>query len=263
MTNNIQYEVPEVWSQEEDLGGTWGAINQPTAGERYKKNLPCGNNPIQLYSLATPNGVKVGILLEELIALGCEKAKYDAHIIDISKGEQFSSGFVTINPNSKIPALVDKTTNPETAIFESGAILLYLAEKFENFIPKDHKKRTDCLSWLFWQVGSAPYLGGGFGHFYKYAPVKIKYCIDRFTMETKRQLDLLDKHLKNNRYICGDEYSIADMAIFPWYGGVILNKVYEAAKFLDADKYQSLIRWATEISERPAVQKGMLVAKKG
>lgn len=257
----IEYKVPEIWKYEDDLGGKWGSINQPTAGARYDHSLPSGNSPMQLYSLATPNGIKVSIMLEELIALGCDDAKYDAHIIDIGKGEQFSSGFVGINPNSKIPALVDKTTSPETSIFESGAILLYLADKFKQFIPETNAGRTSCLSWLFWQVGSAPYLGGGFGHFYTYAPIKIKYCIDRFTMETKRQLDLLDKHLQNNRFICGDKYTIADMAIFPWYGGVILNKVYSAAKFLNADSYVNLLRWANEIYQREAVQKGMLVAK--
>ncbi len=262
MTTEKDYVVPEVWQQKEDLGGTWGSINQPTAGARYQQKLPVGSNPLQLYSLATPNGVKVGIMLEELLALGCQGAKYDAHLIDIGKGDQFSSGFVEINPNSKIPALVDQSLTPHISIFESGAILLYLAEKFGALLPEDITNRTKCLSWLFWQVGSAPYLGGGFGHFYKYAPMPIEYCIDRFTMEAKRQLDVLNQHLKNNQYICGNQYTIADIAIFPWYGGVVLNKVYEAAKFLDVKSYPSLIRWANEVAQREAVQKGMLVTQK-
>ncbi|MCW5589508.1 MAG: glutathione-dependent disulfide-bond oxidoreductase [Legionellales bacterium] len=261
MTQNTDYILPKIWQAENDLGGTWGAINRPTAGARFDAVLPRGNNPLQLYSLATPNGVKVGIMLEELIAAGHENARYDAYVIDISKGEQFSSDFVAINPNSKIPALIDTSVNPEITIFESGAILLYLAEKFNAFIPHDLQQRTRCLCWLFWQVGSAPYLGGGFGHFYKYAPTKIQYCIDRFTMETKRQLDVLDKQLAHNQYICGDTYTIADIAIFPWYGGIVLNDVYNAAEFLQAKSYKNLNRWAADISARKAVQAGKLVAK--
>lgn len=262
MTKQAEYQLPKVWKPCEDLGGTWGSINQPTAGARYEKALPKGINPMQLYSLATPNGIKVNIMLEELLALGFEGAKYDAHIINIREGEQFSSGFVEINPNSKIPALVDYTDkNNPVKVFESGSILLYLAEKFNAFIPQALQQKTTCLSWLFWQMGSAPYLGGGFGHFYKYAPEKIEYCIDRFTMEVKRQLDVLDQQLAKNTYIAGDEYTICDMAIFPWYGGVILDQVYGAAEFLDAESYTHLMKWAYKIAKRPAVEKARLVTK--
>ncbi len=252
----MTYQPEKVWQPKQELGGKWGAINQPTAGARYQQDLARGDKPLQLYSLATPNGIKVTIMLEELIALGHQQAAYDFHTISISQGEQFSSGFVNINPNSKIPALVDTTTTPNTKVFESGSILLYLAEKFDALIPNQPQERTQCLSWLFWQMGSAPYLGGGFGHFYVYAPEKIAYCIDRFTMEVKRQLDVLDQHLANQLFICGDDYTIADIAIFPWYGGVILNRVYHAAEFLDAGRYKNLMRWATQVNQRPAVQKG-------
>jgi len=218
-----------------------------------------GKHPLQLHSLATPNGQKVTILLEELLEIGVTGAEYDAYPINIGEGEQFGSGFVDINPNSKIPALMDHSTEQPTRLFESGAILLYLAEKFEQFLPAEKVDRPACLSWLFWQMGSAPYLGGGFGHFYKYAPFPIEYCIDRFTMETKRQLDVLDKHLENNQYMVGDEYTIADIAIWPWYGQVVLNIVYEAAEFLDAGSYVHLNRWANTIAQRPAVKRGVMV----
>ena len=255
--------LPDVWAPAENLGGTWGSINQPTAGARFTRDLPQGKQPLQLYSLATPNGIKVGIMLEELLALGCQGAAYDAHIIDIGASDQFSSGFVAINPNSKIPALLDTSVQPHINIFESGAILLYLAEKFDAFLPHELTQRTACLSWLFWQMGSAPYVGGGFGHFYNYAPEKIPYCIDRFTMETKRQLDLLDKHLANHTYICGDDYTIADIAIFPWYGGLVLDRLYTgAATFLNVEQYNNLQRWAQLVDQRPAVATGRLVTKK-
>lgn len=260
MTQESNYVPPKVWAPKNDLGGKWGSINQPTAGARYDEALPRGKNPLQLYSLATPNGIKVGIMLEELLAIG-KAAQYDAHIISISKGEQFSSGFVEVNPNSKIPALLDTSLNPELAVFESGSILLYLAEKFDAFLSKETHQRTTCLSWLFWQMGSGPYLGGGFGHFYQYAPEKIEYCIDRFSMEAKRQFDVLDKQLAKHQFIAGDEYTIADMAIFPWYGGVALDKVYQAAEFLGVDQYKHLMRWTKEINSREAVKKGMLVCK--
>ncbi|MCW9034555.1 MAG: glutathione-dependent disulfide-bond oxidoreductase, partial [Rhodospirillales bacterium] len=216
-------------------------------------------HPLQLYSLATPNGVKVTVMLEELLALGHMGAEYDAWLINISEGQQFGSGFVEANPNSKIPALIDHSTATPTRVFESGSILLYLAEKFGALLPSDPTKRTECLSWLFWQMGSAPYLGGGFGHFYSYAPFKIEYCIDRFSMEVKRQLDVLDRHLADNRYMCGDEYTIADIAIWPWYGALVLNKVYEAAEFLDTASYKHMNRWTNEIDARKAVQRGRMV----
>lgn len=253
------YTPPKVWKWEKDSGGKFAKINRPISGPTHAKDLPVGKHPLQLYSLATPNGVKVTILLEELLAKGIEEAEYDAYLIDISEGDQFSSGFVQVNPNSKIPAMLDNSTNPPTRIFESGAILLYLAEKFNAFLPNNPEQRAELLSWLFWQVGSAPYVGGGFGHFFKYAPIKIEYCIDRFTMETKRQLDVLDKRLANNKYICGDEYTIADMAIWPWYGCLLLNEVYEAAKFLQADTYKHVMRWAKEIASRDAVKRGRMV----
>ena len=253
------YTPPAVWTWDAESGGTWASINRPIAGPTHDKVLPVGKHPLQLYSLATPNGVKVTIMLEELLASGIGEAEYDAHLIKISDGDQFGSGFVDINPNSKIPALMDHSTGTPTRVFESGSILLYLAEKFGTFIPGDHAGRTECLSWLFWQMGSAPYLGGGFGHFYTYAPIKIEYCIDRFTMETKRQLDVLDRHLQHNQYLCGDQYTIADIAIWPWYGALVLNRVYEAAEFLDAASYQHLNRWANLIDERPAVKRGRMV----
>lgn len=259
MSNTSDYTPPKVWQWDKESGGKFAKINRPVSGPTHAKDLPVGKHPLQLYSLATPNGVKITIMLEELLAKGITEAEYDAHLIDISEGDQFSSGFVQVNPNSKIPAMVDHSTNPPTRIFESGAILLYLAEKFDAFLPSKPEQRAELLSWLFWQVGSAPYLGGGFGHFYKYAPIKIEYCIDRFTMEVKRQLNVLDKRLANNAYICGDEYTIADMAIWPWYGSLVLNEVYEAAEFLQADTYKHVMRWAKEIAKRDAVKRGRMV----
>lgn len=259
MTDVSDYTPPKVWTWDAANGGEWASINRPISGATKEVELPVGKHPLQLYSLATPNGVKVTILLEELLAIGKADAEYDAHLIRIGDGDQFGSDFVAINPNSKIPALMDHSTNPPTPVFESASILMYLAEKFDVFIPKDPALRTQCFNWLFWQMGSAPYLGGGFGHFYVYAPFKIEYCIDRFTMETKRQLDVLDKHLANNTYMCGDEYTIADMAIWPWYGAVVLNQVYEATEFLDAASYKHLNRWANSINERDAVKRGRMV----
>lgn len=259
MSNNSEYTPPAVWTWDAESGGTWASINRPIAGPTKDVELPVGKHPLQLYSMGTPNGVKVTVLLEELLAMGISDAEYDAHLIRIGEGDQFGSGFVDINPNSKIPALMDRSTDSPTRVFESGSILLYLAEKFGAFIPEDHAGRTQCMNWLFWQMGSAPYLGGGFGHFYVYAPVKIEYCIDRFTMETKRQLDVLDRHLANNTYMCGDQYTIADIAIWPWYGWVVLNKVYSAAEFLDTASYKHVLRWANKIDEREAVQRGQMV----
>ena len=259
MSDVSTYTPPAVWKWDAESGGTWASINRPIAGSTHEKVLPVGKHPLQLYSLATPNGVKVTIMLEELLAKGIEGAEYDAYLIKIGDGDQFGSGFVDINPNSKIPALMDHSTEAPTRVFESGSILLYLAEKFGALIPTDHAGRTQCLNWLFWQMGSAPYLGGGFGHFYVYAPIKIEYCIDRFTMETKRQLDVLDKHLANNEYMCSDEYTIADIAIWPWYGALVLNTVYEAAEFLEADTYTHVTRWAKQIEQREAVQRGRMV----
>lgn len=255
------YAPPKVWRFDTENGGQFANINRPTAGARFEKALPKGKHPFQLHSLATPNGVKVTIMFEELLEAGYEAAEYDAFLVDISQGEQFSSGFVEINPNSKIPALIDTTTQPPTRLFESGSILLYLAEKFKAFIPDAAAQRTECLNWLFWQMGSAPFLGGGFGHFYKYAPERYQYPIDRYTMEVKRQLDVLDKHLANNKYMAGQQYTIADMAIWPWYGAVVKNIVYEAAEFLQADQYTNVIRWAEEIALRPAVKRGLMVNK--
>lgn len=254
-----EYSPPTVWTNDEDSGGAWASINRPVSGATHDKALPVGTHPLQLYSLATPNGQKVTIMLEELLALGVTEAEYDAHVINIGEGEQFSSGFVGINPNSKIPALVDHSGNTPIEVFESGAILLYLADKFGHLLPKDIAKRTTVLNWLFWLQGSAPYLGGGFGHFYAYAPAKFEYPINRFTMEVKRQLDLLDKQLAANKFIAGDEYSIADIAIWSWYGNLVLGKVYDAAEFLDAASYKHLLRWAQDIAERPAVQRGRIV----
>lgn len=259
MNDSMSYEPPKVWEWKTESGGTFANINRPIAGPTHDKELPIGKHPLQLYSLATPNGVKITVLLEELLALGFSGAEYDAHLIRIHEGEQFGSGFVDINPNSKIPALMDHSTPTPTRIFESGAILLYLAEKFGAFLPSDPAHRAECLSWLFWQMGSAPYLGGGFGHFYAYAPFKIEYAIDRFAMEVKRQLDVLDRHLANARYMCGDEYTIADIAIWPWYGALVDNKVYSAAEFLDTQSYVHVNRWAAEISARAPVQRGRMV----
>ncbi|MDX1587447.1 MAG: glutathione-dependent disulfide-bond oxidoreductase [Oleiphilaceae bacterium] len=258
MSDNT-YTPPKVWKWESASGGAFANINRPIAGPTHDKELPVGKHPLQLYSLATPNGVKVTILLEELLALGFKGAEYDAHLVKITEGEQFSSGFVSVNPNSKIPAMVDQSQNPPVRIFESGSILLYLAEKFGAFIHKDIAGRAECLSWLFWQMGSGPILGGGFGHFYAYAPEKYEYPINRFTMEVKRQLDVLDRRLAESRYIAGDEYSIADMAIWPWYGALVKNKVYDAAEFLEAHTYKNVHRWTDEIAERPAVQRGRMV----
>ncbi len=247
-----QYIPPKVWKWEQESGGKFASINRPISGATHEAELPKGENPLQLYSLRTPNGVKVSLMLEELKALGVKEAAYDEHRIDIMKGDQFGSGFVEINPNSKIPALVDYSTTPPTRVFESGAILLYLAEKFGHFLPSGHAERTEVLSWLFWQMASAPILGGGFGHFYAYAPEKYEYPINRYTMEVKRQLDVLDKQLARYPYVAGEEYTIADMAIWPWYGAVVLNKAYEAAEFLEAHTYTHVMRWAKEIEARPA-----------
>ncbi|MFK8017077.1 MAG: glutathione-dependent disulfide-bond oxidoreductase [Gammaproteobacteria bacterium] len=259
MTDQPTYEPPKIWTWDAESGGKWASINRPVAGPTHDRELPIGRHPLQLYSLATPNGVKVTVALEEFLALGIEGAEYDAYLIDISEGDQFGSGFVEINPNSKIPALLDTTTSPGTRVFESGAILLYLAEKFGALLPTDPAARTETLSWLFWQMGSAPYLGGGFGHFYTYAPFKIEYCIDRFAMEVKRQLDVLDRRLADNEYLGGSEYSIADIAVWPWYGGLVSNVIYEAAEFLSTHEYTHVNRWAKAIGERPAVQRGRRV----
>ena len=255
------YTPPKVWTWETESGGQFAKINRPIAGPTHEKNLPVGEHPHQLYSLATPNGIKVTIMFEELLALGYEDAEYDAWLIKIIEGEQFSSGFVSVNPNSKIPALLDVSTEPSTRVFESGAILLYLAEKFGEFLPHDAAQRAECMSWLFWQMGSAPYLGGGFGHFYSYAPEKFKYPIDRFTMEAKRQLDVLDRNLADRRFLIGDAYNIADIATYAWYGNLVLHNQYQAAEFLDVNGYQNVIRWATDIDKRPAVQRGRRVNK--
>jgi GST-like protein len=259
MTNTPTYTPPKVWTWDAENGGEFAKINRPIAGPTHDKELPVGKHPLQLHSLATPNGVKVTIMLEELLALGISEAEYDAYLINIGEGDQFSSGFVDINPNSKIPALMDNSTTPPTRVFESGSILMYLAEKFGAFIPKDPAKRAECMNWLFWQMGSAPYLGGGFGHFYAYAPEKYEYPINRFAMEVKRQLDVLDRHLADNEYMCGDEYTIADIAIFPWYGAVVLGLVYDAAEFLDVKSYKNLLRWTNQIAEREAVKRGKIV----
>ncbi|MEM6424161.1 MAG: glutathione-dependent disulfide-bond oxidoreductase [Cyanobacteria bacterium P01_D01_bin.128] len=253
------YTPPKVWKWNTESGGTWAKINRPIAGPTHDKALPSGQHPLQLYSLATPNGQKVTILLEELLAQGISEAEYDAYSIRINEGDQFGSGFVAVNPNSKIPALVDRSTTPPIRVFESGSILLYLAEKFGAFLPTEPAQRTECLNWLFWQMGSAPYVGGGFGHFYSYAPVKIEYCIDRFTMETKRQLDVLNRHLAAHQFMVGDAYTIADIAIWPWYGSLIINNAYDAAEFLDAQTYTHVVRWAEAIAARPAVKRGRMV----
>ena len=253
------YTPPKVWTWDQDNGGRFSNINRPTAGAREEKELPVGKHPFQLYSLATPNGVKVTTMFEELLAAGHTDAEYDAWIINIQEGAQFTSGFVDANPNSKIPALLDHTTDPATRVFESGSILLYLAEKFGAFLPTDHKARTEAMNWLFWQMGSAPYLGGGFGHFYAYAPEKWQYPIDRFSMETKRQLDVLDQHLAKNEYFAGNEYSIADMAIWPWYGVLVKGLLYEAGEFLDVASYTNVVRWSEQLFERPAVKRGRMV----
>ena len=259
MTEVTSYVPPKVWTWESESGGRFAKINRPISGSTHDKDLPIGNHPLQLYSLATPNGVKITVMLEELLAKGIAGAEYDAYPIKIGDGDQFGSGFVEINPNSKIPALMDHGTNPPTRVFESGAILLYLAEKFNAFLPAQSDKRAECLSWVFWQMGSAPYLGGGFGHFYAYAPERWEYPINRFAMEVKRQLDVLDHRLAENQYMCGDEYTIADIAIWPWYGALVLNRVYDAAEFLEAASYEHVMRWAKEIDLRKAVSRGRMV----
>ena len=254
------YVPPKVWTWNKGNGGQFANINRPIAGPTHEKELPVGRHPLQLYSLATPNGQKVTILLEELLATGHRGAQYDAWLIRINEGDQFGSGFVSVNPNSKIPALLDRSGPKPIRVFESGAILLYLAEKFAAFVPsKESPERAECLSWLFWQMGSGPYLGGGFGHFYAYAPAKMQYPIDRFAMETKRQLDVLDRHLADNEYFAGDEYSIADMAIWPWYGALVKGLVYNAAEFLSGHEYKHVNRWTDQLAKRPAVQRGRMV----
>lgn len=253
------YTPPKVWTWDKENGGQFASINRPIAGATHDKDLSVGKHPLQLYSLATPNGVKVTVMLEELLALGHGGAEYDAWLIKISDGDQFGSGFVEVNPNSKIPAMMDHSVTPPQRIFESGAILLYLAEKFGALIPKDPAGRTECLSWLFWQMGSAPYLGGGFGHFYAYAPTKMEYPINRFTMETKRQLDVLDRHLADKDWMAGGDYSIADIAIYAWYGSLVLGRAYNAAEFLDVGTYKNVLKWAQTIDTRPAVIRGRMV----
>ncbi len=259
MSDSTEYVPPKVWTWENQGGGKFTNINRPIAGATHEKELPVGKHPLQLYSLGTPNGVKVTVLLEELLALGHEGAEYDAFLINIGDGDQFSSGFVEVNPNSKIPALLDVSTDPHTRVFESGAIMVYLAEKFGELLPEEPSARAECMSWLFWQMGSAPYLGGGFGHFYAYAPEKFEYAINRFTMEVKRQLDVLDQNLSSRKYLCGDTYNISDIAVHSWYGSLVLRNVYEAAEFLDVASYKNVNRWANEIVERPAYKRGSRV----
>ena len=260
MNGTTAYTPPTVWSWNKESGGRFANINRPIAGATHEKDLPVGKHPLQLYSLATPNGVKVTVMLEELLALGHAGAEYDAWLIRINDGDQFGSGFVAVNPNSKIPALMDRSGDKPIRVFESGAILQYLAEKFGSaFLPTERAARAECLSWLFWQMGSAPYLGGGFGHFYAYAPTKIEYAIDRFAMETKRQLDVLDRRLAESRYLAGDEYTIADMAVWPWYGTLAKGQLYESGEFLQVSEYRNVLRWTDEIAQRPAVQRGRMV----
>ena len=259
--SDSKYVPPKVWSWDSESGGRFANINRPTAGATHEKELPIGKHPLQLYSLGTPNGIKVTILLEELLALGYEGAEYDAFLINIGDGSQFSSGFVDINPNSKIPCLLDESRDQPVRIFESGSILLYLADKFDIFIPKKFEDRTECLNWLFWQMASAPYLGGGFGHFYAYAPEKYEYPINRFAMEVKRQLDVLDKLLTDKNFICCEEYTIADIAIWPWYGALVLGRLYDSEEFLDVKKYENVLKWARKINERKAVKRGIMVNK--
>ena len=258
MTNPTDYTPPRVWTWQKPSGGTFASINRPIAGATHERALPVGRHPLQLYSLATPNGVKVTVMLEELLARGHKGAEYDAWLINIREGAQFSSGFVEVNPNSKIPALMDRSGPEPVRVFESGAILLYLAEKFGEFVPTG-AGRAECLSWLFWQMGSAPYLGGGFGHFYAYAPAKFEYPIDRFAMEVKRQMDVLDRRLAECRYLAGDDYTVADIAVWPWYGALAKGLLYEAGEFLSVHEYKNVIRWADEIGQRPAVKRGRMV----
>ena len=261
MSDPSGYTPPRVWKWNKESGGRFASINRPIAGPTHEKELQVGEHPLQVYSLGTPNGVKVTVLLEELLALGKTGAEYDAWLVNINGGDQFSSGFVDANPNSKIPALVDHSTSPPTRVFESGAILLYLAEKFGAFVPEDPSLRAECLSWLFWQMAATPFLGGGFGHFYAYAPEKWEYPIDRYAMEVKRQLDVLDRDLAERRYLVGDEYTIADMSTWPWYGALVLGKLYDSAEFLDVKAYTHVMRWAQEIKARPAVMRGQRVNK--
>ncbi|MFT4518220.1 MAG: GST-like protein [Halioglobus sp.] len=259
MTESSSYTPPKVWTWDSESGGKFANINRPVAGATHDKELPTGEHALQLYSLATPNGVKVTVMLEELLELGINEAEYDAYLINIGDGSQFGSGFVDINPNSKIPALLDRSTNPPTRVFESGAILVYLAEKFGAFLPTDPSARAECMSWLFWNMGSAPFLGGGFGHFYAYAPEKWEYPINRYAMEVKRQLDVLDRNLSERQFLIGDDYTIADMANCAWYGALVLGSIYEAQEFLDVASYTNVARWAGEILERPAVKRGQRV----
>ncbi|MEO1593871.1 MAG: glutathione-dependent disulfide-bond oxidoreductase [Pseudomonadota bacterium] len=258
MSDNT-YTPPKVWTWDAESGGRFASINRPIAGPTHDKELPVGEHPHQLYSLATPNGVKATVMFEELLAAGHEGAEYDAWLINIGEGDQFGSGFVDINPNSKIPALLDRSTDPHTRVFESGSILVYLAEKFGEFLPTDAAARTETFNWLFWQMGAAPYLGGGFGHFYAYAPEKWEYPINRFSMEVKRQLDVLDRNLADREFLAGSHYSIADIATFPWYGGMVLGKLYDAGEFLDVTSYKHVLRWAEQIAERPGVIRGRRV----
>ncbi|MFA3919625.1 glutathione-dependent disulfide-bond oxidoreductase [Ruegeria hyattellae] len=259
MTDQSTYTPPKTWTWDAESGGRFASINRPIAGATHDKDLPTGDHPMQLYSLATPNGVKVTIMLEELLALGHSGAEYNAWLIDIGEGDQFSSGFVGVNPNSKIPALLDRSGDDELRVFESASILFHLAEKFGKFLPKDGPARTEVMNWVFWQMGSAPYLGGGFGHFYAYAPEKWEYPINRFAMEAKRQLDVLERELTDKDYIAGDNYTIADMAIWPWYGQLVLGRLYDAAEFLDVASYENVLRWAKKIDARPAVSRGRMV----
>jgi GST-like protein len=259
MSDSTPYIPPKVWTWDKANGGRFAAINRPVAGATHEQALPQGKHPLQLYSLGTPNGIKVTVMLEELLALGHGGAEYDAWLIRIQDGMQFGSGFVAVNPNSKIPALLDCSGPEPIRVFESGAILMYLAEKFGAFLPAHAAQRAECLSWLFWQMGSAPFVGGGFGHFYAYAPIKIEYAIDRYAMETKRQMDVLNQRLAQSRYVAGDEYTIADMAIWPWYGGMARGEMYEAAEFLQVHEYTHVLRWAEELAQRPAVQRGRMV----
>ena len=257
--SDTTYTPPKVWTWDQESGGKFASINRPIAGATHDKELPVGEHPFQLYSLATPNGVKVTVMLEELLAAGETGAEYDAWLINIGEGDQFGSGFVEINPNSKIPALHDRSGEAPVRVFESASILMHLAEKFGHFLPKEGAARTEVLNWLFWQMGSAPYLGGGFGHFYAYAPEKFEYAINRFSMEAKRQLDVLNRELATKTYIAGEDYSIADMAIWPWYGQLVLGRLYDAAEFLDVASYEHVVRWAKAIDARPAVQRGRMV----
>jgi len=259
MNTSSVYTPPNIWSATQENGGRFASINRPTAGPTHDKDLPVGRHPLQLYSQGTPNGVKVTVMLEELLAAGYPGAEYDAWLIRIQDGDQFSSGFVSANPNSKIPALVDRSGPVPIKVFESGAILIYLAEKFGAFLPLDGPRRAECLSWLFWQMGSTPFLGGGFGHFYAYAPVKIEYAIDRYAMEVKRQLDVLDRRLAESLYLAGDEYTIADMAVWPWYGALVKGQLYEAEEFLQVQAYSHVLRWTNQIAQRPAVRRGRMV----